>query len=384
MLEDWTRDSEKRDLTKMPGFFVAFESANLSGLQKILYISEAMTKSGSMDVVTPPPAKLLQMVRTQFVSSVYKALSGLVENAEHLTASEEENEWVISRPVMTSQALDAALSVLSADSVDSTNRVRFSFYASRSPHYSQAIQNVRILLTLSNLKALQAEYVPQLISNFETSFSVKLTEEGKTLRDVLKQIEDRLFQSYTEPTIATLNETITNGIAAADWMPSTDRPDQVRPYVYNTMLTLVLVHTEITTTIPSSVSASSSRSSPNAPSSLLSAVLTHLLVKVSSSLLAAFRTRSSFSLAALMQATLDTEFIAQTLSQYSNDEASNIQSQIYVELDRRTTNEARTKLQAELGEMRVVLKRLRDRTKGEFACFRKSRSGTSSKSSVAT
>ncbi|KAJ5147225.1 hypothetical protein N7526_000577 [Penicillium atrosanguineum] len=365
MLEDWTRDIENRDLTKMPGFFVAFESANLSGLQKILYISEAMSKAGSMDVVTPPPAKMLQMVRTQFVSSVYKALSGLVENAERLTPSGEENEWVISRPVMTSQALDAALSVLAADSVDSTDR------------------NVRILLTLSNLKALQAEYVPQLIANFESSFSVKLTEEAKTVRDVLKQIEDRLFQSYTEPTIAMLNETITNGILAADWVPSTDRPDQVRPYVYNTLLTLVLVHTEITTTIPSSVSASSSRSSPNAPSSLLSAVLTHLLVHVSSSLLAAFKTRSSFSLAALMQATLDTEFIAQTLSQYSTDEASNTQSQIYVELDRRTTNEARTKLQAELGEMRVVLKRLRDRTKGEFACFRKSRSG-GSKTSVAT
>lgn len=131
LLEDWTRDSEKRDLTKMPGFFVAFESANLGGLQKILYISEAMSKSGSMDVVTPPPAKLLQMVRSQFVSSVYKALSGLVENAERLTASEEENEWVIARPVMTSQVIDAALSVLAADSVDSTNRVGVQYRTSK-------------------------------------------------------------------------------------------------------------------------------------------------------------------------------------------------------------------------------------------------------------
>lgn len=217
--------------------------------------------------------------------------------------------------------------------------------------------------------------MPQLIANFETSFSVKLTEEGKTVRDVLKQIEDRLFQSYTKPTITTLNEIITTGITASDWVPSTDRPHQVRPYIYNTMLTLVLVHTEISTTVPSTVSPS--RSSTNAPSSLLATILTHLLVEVSSSLLAAFRSRPTFSLPALMQATLDTEFIAQTLSQYSTDEASNIQSQIYVELDRRTTNEARTKLQAELGEMRVVLKRLRDRTKGQFACFKKPRSGGS-------
>ncbi|KAJ5937963.1 hypothetical protein N7454_004305 [Penicillium verhagenii] len=357
MLENWTRDSEKRDLTKMPGLFVAFESAILSGMQKILYISEAMSKSGTVDVVTQPPAKLLQMVRTQFVSSVYKALSGLVENAERVAASEEENEWVISRPVMSSQALDAALSVLAADSVDSQDR------------------NVRILLTLSNLKALQSEYVPQLISNFETSFSVKLTDEAKTVRDVLKQIEDRLFVSYTSPTLALLKKTISAGIESPDWVPKTDRPDQVRPYVYNTLLTLVLVHTEISTTVPSTVSPGASRSPPNSPSSLLTTVLTHLLEQISAALLNSFRARSSFSLAALMQATLDTEFIAQTLSQYSTEEASGLQSQIYVELDHRTTNEARTKLQADLGEMRVVLKRLRDRTKGEFACFRKPRSG---------
>ncbi|KAJ5491023.1 hypothetical protein N7539_002590 [Penicillium diatomitis] len=366
MLEDWTRDSEKRDQTKMPCLFVDFESAILGGMQKILYISEAMAKPGSVDVVTQPPAKLLQMVRTQFVSSVYKALSGLVENAERLALSEEENEWVLSRPVMASQVVDAALSVLTVDSVDSHDR------------------NVRILLTLSNLKALQAEYVPRLIANFETSFSVQLTEEGKTVSDVLKQIEDRLFQSYTQPTIATLNKIINAGITAPDWVPSTDRPDQVRPYVYSTMLTLVLVHTEISTTIPSTISPVSSRASKNSPSSLLVTILSRLLVAVSSSLLDAFRSRPTFSLAALMQATLDTEFIAQTLIQYSTDEASNLQSQIYVELDRRTTHEARTKLQAELGEMRVVLKRLRDRTKGEFACFKKSRSAGSSKPSTSS
>lgn len=123
LLEDWTRDSEKRDLTKMPGFFVAFEGAILSGMQKLLYISEAMAKPGTVDVVTQPPAKLLQMVRAQFVSSVYKALSGLVENAERLTTAEEENEWIIARPALTSQVTDAAMSILSADSVDSLNRV---------------------------------------------------------------------------------------------------------------------------------------------------------------------------------------------------------------------------------------------------------------------
>ncbi|OJJ49893.1 hypothetical protein ASPZODRAFT_59444 [Penicilliopsis zonata CBS 506.65] len=362
-LEDWTRDPESRDQTKMPGFILAFESAILGSMQKILYVSEAKVKSGPVDVVTQPPTKLLQTVRSQFVSSLYKALSGLVENAERSATPDGDDEWVLVGPAPVAGTTDAAPTVIAVDSVDSQNK------------------NVRLLLTLSNIKALQSEFVPQLIANFETAFAVKLTEEAKTIRDVLGQIDTRLFQSYTKPYTSQLDSIIASGISAPDWTPTTSRPDQVRPYVYSTLLALVLVHTEISTTIPSSLSPSASASSssssrPVPPSSLLSVILSHLLTQASSSLLAAFSSRPMYSLADLMQATLDTEFITQTMSQYGTDEASTTQSKIYVELDRRTTHEARTRLQDELGEMRGVLKRLRERTKGEFACFRKSRSGT--------
>lgn len=376
--EDWTRDSERRDLTKMPRLFVAFESAILGEMQKILYISEAMAKSDAVEVVTQPPAKLLQMVRAQFVSSVYKALSGLVENAENPTVSQEGDKWVLAGPCTAANAPDAAMSVLAANTVDAENRV-----STLTPGYiyidglhANEKKNVRMLLTLSNLRALQADLVPQLVANFETSFSVTLTEEAKTLSDVLNQIDDRLFQSYTGPTISALNKTIYDGVTAADWVPMTDRPENVQPYVYNTLLLLVLVHTEISTTIPSASPGDSLRLSQSPTSSLLTIVLTHLLTQVFSSLLNAFRARPRYSLAALMQATLDTEFIGQTMSQYSSDEASALQSKIYVELDRRTTNEARTKLQVELGEMRGVLKKLREKTKGEFACFKKPKRAT--------
>ena len=123
LLEDWTRDPEMRDLTKMPGLFVAYESAILGGLQKILYISEAMAKSHTVDVVTQPPAKLLQMVRSQFVSSVYKALSSLVENAERPTKPEEESEWVLVGPAATIDSPDMASSAIAVDAVDAKSRV---------------------------------------------------------------------------------------------------------------------------------------------------------------------------------------------------------------------------------------------------------------------
>lgn len=122
-LEDWTRDSEKKYLTKMPGHFMAFESAVLFGMQKILYISEAMTKPGSIDVVTPPPTKLLQMVRSQFVTSVYKALSGLVENAERPIHVEGDDEWVLVGPSTLGIRSEVPSSIPVYGGIDSKNRV---------------------------------------------------------------------------------------------------------------------------------------------------------------------------------------------------------------------------------------------------------------------
>ena len=91
---------------------ISYENAVLAGMQKVLYISEAMTKAGAGDIVTPPPAKLLQMVRSQFVTSIYKALSGMVENAEK-AISTDGDEWAV---ISTAAACGP-------DAVDANNRV---------------------------------------------------------------------------------------------------------------------------------------------------------------------------------------------------------------------------------------------------------------------
>lgn len=218
-----------------------------------------------------------------------------------------------------------------------------------------------MLLTLSNLQALRSDVVPNLTMQFENAFSVKLTDETKTIRDVLGQIDARLFQSYTRPAVQALQSIIRNGIADSSWPPAAnEKPKEVRPYVYEALLSLVLVHTQVSTTA----------------SSLTSQVLSYLLEQVSRELLEAFKQRQRYTLSSLMQATLDVEFVAQTLSQYTTDRASEMQSQIYQELDKGTDNDARTRLQGELPEMRAVLKRLREGSRSEFACFKKIRNRT--------
>lgn len=91
-VEDWSRSADRKDVTKMPASFNAFESSLLSGMQKILYISEAMSKPGAGDIVQAPPSKLLQMVRSQYVTTLYKALSGMVENAER-SVKKTDDDW---------------------------------------------------------------------------------------------------------------------------------------------------------------------------------------------------------------------------------------------------------------------------------------------------
>lgn len=90
-VEDWRRAPGSKDVTRMPAAFSSFEGALLSGMQKILYILEAMDKPDAGNIVLPPPSKLLQMVRSQYVTTLYKALSGMVENAERsVTAGDDE------------------------------------------------------------------------------------------------------------------------------------------------------------------------------------------------------------------------------------------------------------------------------------------------------
>ncbi|OQN97857.1 hypothetical protein B0A48_16167 [Cryoendolithus antarcticus] len=346
-MELWVRNAERRDLTTMPSTFMAFEEKILAGMQKIAYISEATTSAAARgeEVIVPPSAKLLQAVRGCFVTSLYKALSGMVENAERpgIDGRKEDDPDGVTLP----------LRAIGGSGDDAENTV-----------LDARNQNVRRLITLSNLAHLRSEIIPQLIAQFESSFSVKLTEESKTIRDVLSQIDARLFQAYVKPTITALQATITAGITSATWAPETGRPTDARPYVYEVLLALVLVHSEVSTTAPP----------------LTNQILSYLLEHSSLALISAFKTRPRYTLSALMQATLDVEFMAQTLNNYTTDRASEVQSQVYLTLDERTDNEARARLEGELPAMRGVLKRLREGTKGEFGCFRREKRGRDARS----
>lgn len=123
-VEDWSRSPERKDVTKMPASFQAFEGALLTGMQQILYISDAMSKPGAGDIVQPPPTKLLQMVRSQYVTTLYKALSGMVENAER-SAQKADDDWTTEEGfVVVNGGSSRVSSMSSASKLNAGDRVR--------------------------------------------------------------------------------------------------------------------------------------------------------------------------------------------------------------------------------------------------------------------
>ena len=122
-LEDWTHPTDRRDLTRMPLYLTAFEEAILAGMQKILYIpGAAATRSGSVGILSPPPEKLLQMVRNQFVRSLYKALSGMAENAE-TPAKTSDSAWSDEKDIAHASISSLSLKDTNNLSVDPCDRV---------------------------------------------------------------------------------------------------------------------------------------------------------------------------------------------------------------------------------------------------------------------
>ncbi|KAL8933670.1 MAG: hypothetical protein Q9216_006263 [Gyalolechia sp. 2 TL-2023] len=336
-VENWTRSTERLDITKLPEYFMAYERSVLSGLQKIAYIPDVASRAGSSRLITPPAAAIGTSVRRDLNKTIWAVLSDMIKESENGSLSNDTSSL---RPTDATESLSG----LTLKNGHTTGGREMS-------------RDVRLLLTMSNVKYLQSEVIPQLINEYEIHFSTNFTDRSKTLKEV-SQVEAKLFKSYFSPSASKLSSVIYSGITSPAWVPTTDRPTELRPYVYEALLLLVYIHTEISTNTPP----------------LLPTIISYFFEQIVMAFLSAFRARTDrYSLAALMQATLDVEFVASILSQYTTAKASELQSQVYQELDQRTDNSARMRLQNELPEMRAILKKLREGTRGEFACFKKQR-----------
>lgn len=81
-VETWTRSKERRDLTQMPGYFLAYENTVLSGLQKLAYVPDVANKASATNLMTPPTSAILTLFQRDFTKTIYVLLSDMVKDSE--------------------------------------------------------------------------------------------------------------------------------------------------------------------------------------------------------------------------------------------------------------------------------------------------------------
>lgn len=182
----------------------------------------------------------------------------------------------------------------------------------------------------------------------------------QTLIDVVDQLDEILFGDYIKRKSQMIRDIIRQGIlmSGIDWS-SIPKPQEVHPFVYEALITLVMVHSQI-----SSVTKQ-----------LVSRALSKLLETMANDCLDSFRQVERFGMGGMLQATLEIEFMHQTLSQYVTPTASDTLQSIYQTIEQAydPQQQQSSNLQSELSHVKELLVFSRKSTVVQFLCFKQNK-----------
>ncbi|CDH55023.1 exocyst complex component sec5 [Lichtheimia corymbifera JMRC:FSU:9682] len=220
--------------------------------------------------------------------------------------------------------------------------------------------DMRILLTVGNLAHMRSTVIPKLVGLFQMAYKCNMDEDLKTLIDVVDQLDKILFNDYIKRKSGLLRDIIRQGIllSGVDWY-SIPKPTEVHPYVYEALMTLVMVHSQV-----SSVTKH-----------LVHRAVSALLENMANDCLESFRQVERFGMGGMLQATLEIEFMHQTLQQYVTPAASETLQLIYQSIEQSYDAQQQNagELQAELNHVKDLLVFSRKSTVVQFLCFKQNR-----------
>lgn len=136
-----------------------------------------------------------------------------------------------------------------------------------------ALQDIRILLTVSNLSHVRETIIPRLINQFSAAFKTDMASDVKMLLDVTDQLDKILFDDYVKRKSAEIARIVREGVLGGEvnWyeadkpkgacaregvmrrsVPVADQGNEssteVHQFIYDALLSLVLVHAQVSAT----------------------------------------------------------------------------------------------------------------------------------------
>ncbi|KAI0702034.1 exocyst complex component Sec5-domain-containing protein [Cerioporus squamosus] len=286
-------------------------------------------------------SEFVQKITKAFLDALYAFLDGLV----HLAAAADPN---LSKVKPTP---------LAPNQVPGTNPLEL---------VKVEEADTRVLLVVSNFGHLMRVLIPSMTTELETSLNISIENEKQTLMTVVQELDKTLFESYFKPKSAALTAIVRNGILdpQMDWY-ETPQPKEIRPYIYETLMYLVGVHAQV--------------SAAAAP--LLERTLNALVEDVAEEALRCFRQVKRFGMGGMLRATLEIEFMHQTLSRYITKSAEKTLSELYTKISQAYAKRPGDEnLQAHLEGVKRTLSDARRATGIEFLCFRQTKERAKDKS----
>ncbi|KAI0765335.1 exocyst complex component Sec5-domain-containing protein [Fomes fomentarius] len=266
--------------------------------------------------------------------------------------------------------LDGLVHLASDESPTTENGARSSMPAVPGTNPLELVKieeaDTRVLLVVSNFGHLMRALIPNMTAELETALNISISNEKRTLMTVVQELDKTLFESYFKPKSAALTAIVRNGILdpQMDWY-ETPPPKEIRPYVYETLMYLVGVHAQVCA----------------AAAPLLERTLNALVEDVAEEALRCFRQVKRFGMGGMLRATLEIEFMHQTLSRYVTPSADKTLSSLYTEISRAYAKRPGDEnLQSHLDGVKKTLADARRATGIEFLCFRQTKDRSKDKS----
>jgi len=176
--------------------------------------------------------------------------------------------------------------------------------------------------------------------------------------EIAMTIDEKLFADYTRRRSKNLKEIVRKGILESiDWS-TLKEPFDVQQYVHQSLLSLVSTHAQVSNISPA----------------LVPRVIASLVETFASELLHAFRKIPSFNMGGMLQATLEVEFLHQTLGGNVSKQAGDTLQSVYGTIEKAYVGTSGVDL--ELGKVKALLQRSRNSTKYIYSCFRSGRKGS--------
>ncbi|KAJ7136006.1 exocyst complex component Sec5-domain-containing protein [Mycena epipterygia] len=226
--------------------------------------------------------------------------------------------------------------------------------------------DTRLLLVISNFGHLANAIVPSMITQLETAFGITIAEDRQTLMTVVQELDKTLFEGYTKPKVDNVTSIIRDGIldSGMDWY-DTPQPTEIRPYMYEALIYLVTVHAQV-----SSISET-----------LLARTLTTLVEALAAEAFQCFKQVPRFGMGGMLRATLEIEFMHQTLGRYVSPNAAKQLGELYTNISKAYAKRPGDEgLQGSLDGVKRTLSDTRRATGIEFLCFRMTKAASADKS----